>query len=78
MVLPGPAKTDPALQEAETAAVPFDANAKSEERVAEQPAEDASLIKSEVASVSPKKVRTMVVKADGSLEERAAAPAVGA
>jgi SPOR domain len=75
VVLPGPAKTDPALQE-ETVAAPAEPqpSAKSEERVAEQPADDASLVKTEVASVSPKKVRTMVVKSDGTLEERAAAP----
>ncbi len=75
VVLPGPAKTDPALQGVDAVPVEADPNAKSEERVAEQAADDASLVKSEVASVSPKKVRTMVVKSDGSLEERAAAPA---
>jgi hypothetical protein len=73
VVLPGPAKTDPALQETDAAAAEPDLNAKSEERVIEQPADDASLVKTEVVSVSPKKVRTMVVKSDGSLEERAAA-----
>ena len=72
VVLPGPAKTDPALQEAEAAPAAPDANAKAEDRVPEQPADDASLVKTEVASVSPKKVRTMVVKSDGTLEERAA------
>lgn len=72
VVLPGPAKTDPALQEAEAASVAPDASAKAEDRVAEQAAEDVSLVKTEVASVSPKKVRTMVVKSDGTLEERAA------
>ena len=74
VVLPGPAKTDPALQEADAVPAAADAGVKSEDRVAEQPADDASLVQSEVASVSPKKVRTMVVKSDGSLEERAAAP----
>jgi hypothetical protein len=74
VVLPGPAKTDPTLQETDAAVSEPDPSAKSEERIAEQPADDASLVKNEVASVSPKKVRTMVVKSDGTLEERAAAP----
>jgi hypothetical protein len=74
VVLPGPAKTDASLQETDAAASEPDPGVKSEERIAEQPAEDVSQVKSEVASVSPKKVRTMVVKSDGTLEERAAAP----
>jgi hypothetical protein len=72
VVLPGPAETNPALQEAEAAQAAPESNAKSEDRVAEQPVDDVSLVKTEVASVSPKKVRTMVVKSDGSMEERAA------
>ena len=72
VVLPGPAKADTAMETETAALAPADSGAKSEERVAEQSADDASLIKTEVASVSPKKVRTMVVKSDGSLEERAA------
>ena len=81
VVLPGPAEagsTPQVVEEVREEAAAPAMTAKSEERVADQPQDDVSLVQTELASVSPKKVRTMVVKSDGSLEERAAAPAAPA
>lgn len=62
VVLPGPALSEPEAQVA-----------KAEDRVDAASTNEASEVQAEVASVPPKKVRTMVVKSDGSLVERAAA-----
>ena len=65
VVLPGPSATQPDATQ----------TAKAEDRVDASASDETSLAATEVATVSPKKVRTMVVKSDGSLVERAAEPA---
>ncbi len=59
VVLPGPSAT-----ETDEQAV------KSEERIDPQSTQQESLVSGELATVSPKRVRTLVVKPDGSLVER--------
>lgn len=62
VVLPGPSATQSDEQ-----------LLKSEERIDPQATEEESVVAAEVASVSPKRVRTLVVKSDGSLVERVGA-----
>ncbi len=64
VVLPGPSATEP------VAAEPAQEIAKAEDRAPADPVEDVSPAQAEIASVAAKKVRTMVVKSDGSLVER--------
>lgn len=64
VVLPGPSSADTAQEVA-----------KAEDRAPAEAAEDVSPAQAEIASVAAKKVRTMVVKSDGSLVERPAEPA---
>jgi hypothetical protein len=64
VVLPGPSAPDPASAE------PAQETAKAEDRAPAATAEDVSPAQAEIASVAAKKVRTMVVKSDGSLVER--------
>ena len=81
VVLPGPSATEPNpdLSEPQTDGVQAAAPAvKSEERAAAEPSGEAAPAQTELASVTPKRVRTMVVKSDGSLVEREAAPAAAA
>jgi SPOR domain len=66
IVLPGPSATEPA------AAEPVQEAVKAEDRAPVNTAEDVSPAQAEIASVAAKKVRTMVVKSDGSLVERPA------
>jgi SPOR domain len=66
VVLPGPSATDPAQAD------PAQDVAKAEDRAPATAAEDVSPAQTEIASVAAKKVRTMVVKSDGSLVERPA------
>lgn len=66
--IPPPMDESADLAEADAAAVP--PSQKAEDRI-EQAAEDAGVDKSmEVAAVAPRKVRTMIVKADGTLVAR--------
>jgi hypothetical protein len=64
VVLPGPSSTEPVAE------APAQEVAKAEDRAPVDAAEDVSPAQAEIASVAAKKVRTMVVKADGSLVER--------
>jgi SPOR domain len=64
VVLPGPSAAEP------EAANPVEDVAKAEDRAPVSSVEDASPAQGEIASVAAKKVRTMVVKSDGSLVER--------
>lgn len=79
---PGPVEEEPADEDAGLVAIdPLEPAAKSEDRIEQILQEDVGGPDAQVAAVSPRKVRTMIVKPDGTLvareEPAAAAPEAG-